>query len=40
MGMAKWWRDEVWSDDDQPLQRRKRLLHSDGFPIGGPPPTG
>jgi hypothetical protein len=29
--------DEVSSVDDHPLQRRRRQLHSDGRPIGGPP---
>jgi hypothetical protein len=32
--------NEVSSDDDHPLQRRRRLLHSDGLPVGGPPSTG
>jgi hypothetical protein len=32
--------NEVSLDDDHPLQWRRRLLRSDGFPVGGPPPTG
>jgi hypothetical protein len=32
--------DEVSLDDDHPLQRRRMLLHSNGFPISGPPPVG
>jgi hypothetical protein len=32
--------DEVSSDDDHPLPRRRRLLCNDGWPISKPPPTG
>jgi hypothetical protein len=32
--------DEVSLDDDHPLQGRRRLLHSDGSPINGPPSIG
>jgi hypothetical protein len=32
--------DEVSSNDDQLLQMRRRLLHSDGCPVNGPPSTG
>jgi hypothetical protein len=32
--------DEVSLDDDEPLQRRRRLLCYDGVPVNGPPPTG
>jgi hypothetical protein len=29
--------DAVSSDDDHPLQRRRRLLHNNGCPISAPP---
>jgi hypothetical protein len=32
--------NEVSLDDDHPLQRRRRLLCSDGCPITGPLPIG